>query len=57
MNCEICGTIMNKLQLNNHTVLNCNSCEYYKTEENVGDPDELRKNTKEIFGIREIFQI
>ena len=46
MNCEICGTIMNKLQLNNHTILKCTSCEYYKTEENLGDPDELRKKYK-----------
>ena len=46
MNCEICGTIMNKLQLNNRTILKCTSCEYYKTEENLGDPDELRKKYK-----------
>jgi 2-polyprenyl-3-methyl-5-hydroxy-6-metoxy-1,4-benzoquinol methylase len=46
MNCEICGIMMNKDELNNHAVLNCNSCEYYKTEENTKDSEELREKYK-----------
>jgi 2-polyprenyl-3-methyl-5-hydroxy-6-metoxy-1,4-benzoquinol methylase len=46
MNCEICGTMMDELELHNHIVLNCNSCKYYKTEENVKDPDKLREKYK-----------
>lgn len=56
MNCEICGILVDKSELVQHTVLKCNSCQYYKTEENEKNLKELREKYKGDFWTQENLQ-